>query len=1357
MNSNTPIIILSRNYSNGLAVARSLGAEGFKIYFIASSFREGANDIAAKSKYINKFSEIVSSKVGDEGHDLDLINEIMKYAGRFEDKPVLFPTDDYTASIMDNNRDALSPYFLMPEIGDGKQGTLSSYMDKTLQLRMAKEIGLNTPVSMAVSLRDDEIALPEGIPYPCFVKPIQSIMGYKTEMKVCSDEDELRDHLAGMRERYSDRDVLVQEFLDIDTEYASAGVCLDQAVILPALIRKTRIGQHGRGVTLTGELVPFDVLGEDVCKKAIELLQSFHYTGNFGMEFNVVDGKVYFNEVNLRSAGESYAYFKSGVNLPLIFVRHLRGEDAGYEESSFTGIGKTMLYDKIAWEDYAYGDLTWTELSRCTDEADLSILCDADDPEPGDAFMEAMINKKDAETRKHRRVELREKCIERSSKARGWDRDTAEQWLDSAREKYDLTYRDILKYRFWESSEEDQDAAYEDLKRKKESRAERRNDEKPLVVVLSRIYSTGLAVVRSLGAEGYPVDYIGNCLKEGQTEIAAQSKYINRSVEVVSRKVAGGGDGIIIKELLKYRRLKKKDERIVLFPTDDYTASVMDANRDSLSKIFVMPHITDGSEGLMVQKMRKTVQRKMAMAAGLNVPKEWIMDLREKDIVIPEDMVYPCFVKPAESITGYKREMRICRSEKTLWDHIYKLKNRYSNREILIQEFLEIDYEIDMSGICFDQEVIIPAIIKKTQVAQYERGVTLAGKVVPFEELDEMTRLGLIRLMKAFRYNGMFDLELNVVGGKIYFNEVNLRSGGPNYSYFMSGANLPVVAVKGLLGQQYDEELAKVDSYGKDFIYEKVAWDDYAAGFINKRQLNKMLAKADIRLLESLDDPAPTELFNQKTSTEAEEKREKYKRKKKRRLKNKIKRKISKASGNLGLIARGYPQGFKKNKRDPQSTNPRVLVAGRNWCSNLCMAKSLGEGGFEAEVLRIVQRKPKDSNLLKWLKPEKYSKYVKAFYFLNSRRNSRRIVNRLKAIADPDWKEHENSEIITDNVAIPPEKRMLIIPADDLVAHTIDIYYDELSDYYKMPSIDGKGGGIAELMNKDVQKKLAREAGLPVLNSCVISSAEKEIIIPDSVHYPCFIKPNVSRNSSKSAMMRCDSRDELLEVLTERKLSGKQFELLVEDFVEIKRELSYLGLSTVDGVVCPGYFEAVVEGEGSHRGVALLGRLLPVEEAEPLMSEVVKFIESLKFNGLFDVDLIEARDGTIYFVELNMRYGASGYALTKGGANLPAMFADYMFNGTPIDKDCRINNAGQTFTSEKVLIDEYREGIIDLDLVDKMMDEADIHFIMSDDDPKPYTHMNKLYSKAKELREETLRKAAEEAAAEEAAAKEDDQ
>ena len=39
-----------------------------------------------------------------------------------------------------------------------------------------------------------------------------------------------------------------------------------------------------------------------------------------------------------------------------------------------------------------------------------------------------------------------------------------------------------------------------------------------------------------------------------------------------------------------------------------------------------------------------------------------------------------------------------------------------------------------------EQEIIIPGIIRKTGIAQYERGVTLSGKVEPFETLGDICK-----------------------------------------------------------------------------------------------------------------------------------------------------------------------------------------------------------------------------------------------------------------------------------------------------------------------------------------------------------------------------------------------------------------------------------------------------------------------------------------------------------------------------------------------------------------------------------------------------------------------------------------
>ena len=823
---------------------------------------------------------------------------------------------------------------------------------------------------------------------------------------------------------------------------------------------------------------------------------------------------------------------------------------------------------------------------------------------------------------------------------------------------------------------------------------------KPLVVVLSRNYSTGISVIRSLGAAGYTVDLVASAFREGRSQVAACSRYVRKSVEVVSKKVKDGDDAELLDELLKYKGMC--DEKPVLFPTDDYTASIMDQNREKLKSIFIMPEIVGGGEGTMTEHMGKIKQSELARKVGLPVPKEWSISLRGDRVVIPEDMVYPCFCKPMESITGYKREMAKCEDETELLSHLNRLRRIYADRSVLVQEFLEIDNEIDIGGVCLDQEDIITAIIKKTNVAQYEKGVTLAGKVYPLEELGQLQET-VTAMLREFHYFGMFDMELNIVGDKIYFNEVNLRSGGPNFSYFMSGVNLPALFVKEALGEGHTPEDEKVEAYGKSFIYEKVAWDDYINGFMTKKELDECIAAADIKLLCNDDDPAPGEFFI----------KDMIKRARRRKIKEKL-RVFKPYLRALKAWLLGYPQTKRRNRRDPDSDKPRVMVAGRNYCSNLTMARSLGEAGYEVEILRIFQVRPRRRNPMKrMLKPDAYSKYIKGYYVCVSRRRSRRIVNRLKVLADPDH-------------------RMLLIPADDLVAYIADDYLDELSEYYIIQNINDEPGALNRLMAKGKQKELAAAAGLNVLNSCVIRTRGGEFTIPGSVTYPCFIKPNVSRNSSKKRMRKCDSEAELRGYLTEFS-EKKDIEMLVEDYVEIAKEYSLLGISTRQGTIGPGFFVAEEGGKDEHRGVAVTGRILPCSDFQPLVDELISFIDSLGYEGLYDVDLIESVDGRMYFVEINMRFGASGYAVTKSGVNLPGMYADHMLSGKPLDMACEVT-PGMTFVSEKVLIEEYTMGRLSWSDLKKAMKESDVHFVKNDDDRKAYRHFRKFYPLAALMR-----------------------
>ena len=291
---------------------------------------------------------------------------------------------------------------------------------------------------------------------------------------------------------------------------------------------------------------------------------------------------------------------------------------------------------------------------------------------------------------------------------------------------------------------------------------------KPFVIVLSRNYSTRLGVIRSIGAAGYPVELIASVKKKGSSVIASSSKYVRKTTEVLAANIQKDSGEELIKAIMKY--VGRKERKKILFPTDDFTTSVLDAHRDLLKAHFMLPHIVDQKYGSITEFMKKTVQSELAREVGLYTPHEWVISLRS-EICIPRDMVYPCFVKPLQSVSGYKTEMRNCVDEKELKKHLFGMKDAYADRDILVQEYLHIDKEYDLSGVCLDQQIIAPLAIEKTGIAQYERGVARSGKVISAEILSG-TKEKIESLLKKFHYVGMFDMDLNLCGGKVYFGEI---------------------------------------------------------------------------------------------------------------------------------------------------------------------------------------------------------------------------------------------------------------------------------------------------------------------------------------------------------------------------------------------------------------------------------------------------------------------------------------------------------------------------------------------------------------------------------------------------------
>jgi len=381
---------------------------------------------------------------------------------------------------------------------------------------------------------------------------------------------------------------------------------------------------------------------------------------------------------------------------------------------------------------------------------------------------------------------------------------------------------------------------------------------KDTVLVLSGNYSTGLGVIRSLGESGHPVELVSAVKRNGSSRIASSSRYVVAGEEIMAAPMQEDGGRRLLDTVCRYVPVSGKK---LLLPVDDFTTSVIDGNREALADHFRMPYVEDG--GSIARLMDKSLQNRLAEEAGFMVPEGWTVRL-DGEIGIPEKIVYPCFVKPLKSVLGEKGEMAVIHSREDLIRHLRQLQSACRDREVLVQEYLAIDQELDICGVCLGDCVIIPAVLKKRRIACFERGVTMVGEMVPLGSYGDELQQKAFDLLGSLGYHGLFDMEINLAGGKIWFGEINFRSGGPGYAYTLAGANLPGILASEFLSGGHEQSDEKVSMLGETFVYEKVAWEDYIHGLMTKAELRDVIGSADHRLLDRPDDPVPGKIFSRR-------------------------------------------------------------------------------------------------------------------------------------------------------------------------------------------------------------------------------------------------------------------------------------------------------------------------------------------------------------------------------------------------------------------------------------------------------------------------------------------------------------
>ena len=287
------------------------------------------------------------------------------------------------------------------------------------------------------------------------------------------------------------------------------------------------------------------------------------------------------------------------------------------------------------------------------------------------------------------------------------------------------------------------------------------------VIIIGTSHHNTLSMVRSFGEEGQKVILF---------IYGTQDSYVAKSIYVESVMYFEKASDAIDSFASQMHNFSKKP---LVIACSDEVSSIMDMRYDEFIGQCVF--FNAGSSGRITEFMDKQKQLNLAKICGFSAPSS--IDSLPNDIDV-EAVKYPCFVKPKASIYGGKN-ITICQSKEEL---LTALKNYYPKYNVLVQDYIQKEYEIVVLGLSAGDKIVIPGFIQKHRE---ERGGTTYSTVRPISELSSYVVAACRQLIAKVGYTGLWGIECIKQGNDYYFLELNMRNDATTYALKVAGVNLP--------------------------------------------------------------------------------------------------------------------------------------------------------------------------------------------------------------------------------------------------------------------------------------------------------------------------------------------------------------------------------------------------------------------------------------------------------------------------------------------------------------------------------------------------------------------------------------
>lgn len=283
----------------------------------------------------------------------------------------------------------------------------------------------------------------------------------------------------------------------------------------------------------------------------------------------------------------------------------------------------------------------------------------------------------------------------------------------------------------------------------------------------------------------------------------------------------------------------------------------------------------------------------------------------------------------------------------------------------------------------------------------------------------------------------------------------------------------------------------------------------------------------------------------------------------------------------------------------------KCIIFGNEHHNSLGQVRSLGEHGIRPIVVMLKSK----------VKITSASKYVSEKYFVSSIDEGYKFI--LKK-----W----------GNLSDKP----FIFTSDDLITSYLDMKYDEIKDKFYFNNC-GKQGAITMYMDKMKMYKIAESIGF-----LVPSYTRYEDLDLKDLDYPIITKTKTSLHENwKDDSFVCFNKNDLTNALSKIKCK----DIMIQKYIDKENELCLEGFSYCDGkknFISVGLsMKYFVKGAYAH--------YLDIFNFndEQLLAKVNNLMETFKYNGVFEIEFLKDRDGSLYFLEVNFRNSAWGYVTNK--------------------------------------------------------------------------------------------------------------